>query len=200
MFHLRTLLFALLVFASPAVLAAPVLLVQSGEFVGADSVDVSGTLYDVRFVDGSCNALFAGCTSFTFTDFASADAASHALFALLTNAGDPSFYVPPPSVRGCEDPSMCHIVTPFGLNAAQDWVFNQAHRLYEAYGLPQYGFGQVGGVLPSIDTTSSSLLVYAVWAPSRLVDGEVPEPQGVALAGIGIIALLMSRRRKQGSA
>ncbi|MDQ8021368.1 MAG: hypothetical protein REI94_05970 [Moraxellaceae bacterium] len=196
MFHFRTLLFSLLVFASPAALAAPVLLVQNSEYVGADRVDVSGALYDVRFVEGSCNALFAGCTSFTFTDFVSADAASQALFSLLTNALDPNFYVPPASVNGCEDASMCYIITPFASNAAQNWVFNQAYRLSEAYGHHGYGYAQVG-ISPSADTTSVSLHVYAVWTPSELVvDGEVPEPQGAALAAIALLALQISRRRK----
>ena len=41
-------------FAPASVQAGPILLVSEGKLIGANNVDVLGTLYDVRFADGTC--------------------------------------------------------------------------------------------------------------------------------------------------
>jgi len=46
--------------------AVPTLIIDSGQLVGADNVDVSGSLYDVRFEEGFCNSLFGGVCQFQF--------------------------------------------------------------------------------------------------------------------------------------
>ena len=65
----------LLALASPAD-AATLLVNGSGILLGAEGVNVGGTLYDVEFVDGTCIALFDGCDlaadDFTFTTQAAA--------------------------------------------------------------------------------------------------------------------------------
>jgi len=57
--------------------------VQGGQLVGAFGVNVSGTLYDVQFLDGTCVAIFSGCDNaaadFDFGSVANADAAAQAL-------------------------------------------------------------------------------------------------------------------------
>ena len=55
--HLMT----LAVIAAPGLASAATLQVDNGLLAGATGVDVGGTLYDVRFVDGTCEALFADC-------------------------------------------------------------------------------------------------------------------------------------------
>ena len=48
--------------------AAPILLVDgNGILTGATGVDVSGTLYNVTFADGTCTSLFNGCVNSAFT-------------------------------------------------------------------------------------------------------------------------------------
>ena len=61
--------------------AAPILQVSGGVLTGATGVNVGGTLYDVQFVDGSCNSLFNGCTQFALTNGLDATTASLALLA-----------------------------------------------------------------------------------------------------------------------
>ena len=67
----------------PEAQAAVILNVDgSGQLIGAQNVDVGGTLYDVEFVDGTCIALFDACddlSDFTFTTAAAAHLASTAL-------------------------------------------------------------------------------------------------------------------------
>jgi hypothetical protein len=45
---------------------ANVLASQRWMSTGATGIDVGGVLYDVLFMDGSCNSLFAGCNSASF--------------------------------------------------------------------------------------------------------------------------------------
>ena len=54
----------------------------SGQLTGATGVDVSGTLYDVTFEEGSCAEVFSGCDNvsddFDFDTVAAAEAAAKA--------------------------------------------------------------------------------------------------------------------------
>lgn len=65
-------------------LAATVKLnVVGGQLLGASNVDVSGTLYDVEFIDGTCAAIFDGCDDLSDFDFLTRDLAQAAVFALF---------------------------------------------------------------------------------------------------------------------
>ena len=59
--------------------ATPILQLDgTGKLTGATGIDVSGTFYDVQFVEGKCNDLFTGCDQpgdFVFTTLAAADLA-----------------------------------------------------------------------------------------------------------------------------
>ena len=63
--------------------AAPILQLNGGGYlIGATGVEVSGTLYDVEFIDGSCIGLFSGCdeaSDFAFTTQAAALVAAQVL-------------------------------------------------------------------------------------------------------------------------
>ena len=71
---------ALLFTLSGPAKAVPLLVLENDRLLGADNVDVNGTLFDVRFRDGTCGAVFTGCDNasedFAFTDAASAEAAA----------------------------------------------------------------------------------------------------------------------------
>jgi hypothetical protein len=56
--------------------------VNNGVLLGASSVNVSGSLYDVEFIDGSYDSVF-GATPLVFNSFASVTAASQALLDLF---------------------------------------------------------------------------------------------------------------------
>jgi hypothetical protein len=51
----------LAVMAAPGLAGAATLQVVDGKLTGATGVDVGGTLYDVRFLEDTCETLFAGC-------------------------------------------------------------------------------------------------------------------------------------------
>jgi hypothetical protein len=116
---LRRLLAPLLLCTAAATAqAAPTLLVEGGLLIGANRVDVLGTSYDVRFVDGSCVSVFSGCdelSDFAFTDRASARAAAQALMAdVFVDVGPgQEFDSRPELTRGCVRPSSCAAHTPF---------------------------------------------------------------------------------------
>ena len=68
--------------------ATPILIESSGNLMGATGVDVNGSLFDVSFVNGSCNSLYGGCnevTDFVFTSQTMADAAGAALLSQVLN-------------------------------------------------------------------------------------------------------------------
>ncbi len=60
-----------------------------GLLIGATGLNVGGTLFDIRFLDGSCIDIFDGCdetSDFAFTDLNSAAAAAT---VLLLNSQSP---------------------------------------------------------------------------------------------------------------
>src|SRR3954465_15827217 len=79
--------------------------ISGGELTGASEVNVGGTLYNVEFVDGSCNSLFSGCidASFTFHTASTAAAAAQALIdQVFTDGPQGNFDSRPELTVGCE--------------------------------------------------------------------------------------------------
>src|SRR5258705_14007916 len=94
--------------------AVPTLItdVGTGKLLGADRVDVGGTLYDVRFVDGTCFTLYSECDAvadFPFTG----GAVNLASQALLDQVLIGAFDADPALTSGCTDPFQCLILTPY---------------------------------------------------------------------------------------
>ena len=80
----KTLLGALLFSLSLSAQAIPIVkhIVENGQLVGAENVNVNGVWYDVKFADGTCIDLFSGCdenSDFIFSTFSSVQMASEAL-------------------------------------------------------------------------------------------------------------------------
>ena len=85
---------------------------RGGILTGARNVDVGGFFYDVKFVDGTCHDVFAGCdalSDFQFETFEGAVAAADALlkqvFVDVPSAGN--FDTHPELTFGCTDASLC---------------------------------------------------------------------------------------------
>jgi hypothetical protein len=95
--------------------------VVGGQLVGASDVNVGGGLYDVEFVDGKCLDLFNGCDSaadFTFNNGTDALLASQALLnEVLLDGSSGLFDAIPSLTMGCDDPSVCSLLTPFAVDA-----------------------------------------------------------------------------------
>src|SRR5215207_3111899 len=94
--------------------ATPVLQIDAaGKLIGASGVDISGTLYDVQFMDGKCNELFSGCdqpSDFIFTTPAAAESASA---ALLNHVFVGIYDLDSTLTWGCAAIESCNAYTPF---------------------------------------------------------------------------------------
>jgi hypothetical protein len=158
--------------------------------LGADNVEVNGLYFNVRFLDGSCIALFNGCDDpedFLFGSNADALAASNSLLSQVFIRGT-SFDIFPQLTNGCGSQIGCDVITPFalfGTDRVSVWtVLNQNDdnvdfvRFFE-------GASRAG------DT--GARILYAVW--SKPVEASAPGTAMVLL--MGIAGLIVSQRRKQ---
>lgn len=151
---------------------------------GADSVDVQGTLLDVRFYDGSCVAVFTGCDEgddFLFGSMGSPtprDAARSLTREVLGRNSDiQSPYIGP--VLGCTDVFNCDFIAPYSIDARRQVVSGIA----AVNKVSSYGF-TVTALSSTLDTSTLDDEVYARWSLSP-----IPEPSPAALMLVGLLAL-----------
>lgn len=183
---------SMLLLATPAA-AAPTLLVDQGVLTGADGVLVDGVSYDVRFVEGSCSSLFAGCTNFAFTSQAAAMSASQALLdQVLINGGAGSFDSSPEMTFGCADLTFCYVLTPFIITGPQVAVFGAVNN---SQGSDVAAF--IGPIGVDASTANITFETYAVWTQSTVMS--VPEGDTLSLAMAAALAALLTRRRRRPS-
>jgi hypothetical protein len=175
---------------------APILQVDgTGKLTGATGVDIGGTLYDVEFLDGTCIALFSGCDApgdFTFNHEAGALAASTALLTqvfLDVLAGN--FDTNPGLTRGCTPgfPFQCIAITPWaGLAIFIPTVIAANLRLESE------DTTDITVLLtPFFDSTGDSSTTWAIWSPAVQ---PTPAPGTIAILGAGLLALILTRRRR----
>lgn len=112
---------------APIVFALPVLQINGdGQLTGANGVDVDGTLYNVRFVDGSCDDEFNGCDELSDFAFASEEAlliAAQALGDQVFIDGEYLFDSKPELTAGCGDIRYCVVTIPQRLEFHNDELF-----------------------------------------------------------------------------
>ncbi len=194
-FQLRILAISILLFPTWA-FADPILDIEDGQLVGASGVDVEGTLYDVRFVDGSCIELFDGCDEETDFDFDLEVDVELALQALLDSVfldGPLGQFDSQPSLTaGCTSEAVCNVVSPF--------VFDLELSRFESL-LADNGRPDPGGAEDSLNAFSAGVdvdfrddgrFVFALWSESK----PVPEPNTLGLLGIGLMLCGLMRRRR----
>lgn len=172
---------------------AATLNVLNGQLMGADGVNVNGSLYNVDFLDGSCISLY-NCGGFTFNTLTSATAASQALLDQVFLDG--------PLGQFDSKPTLTNGIEIDGLFGRVDTVFNRQG------GTTAFGYASVLNYkLDANDTTSfnvghdwlvdsgeNGLVTHAVW---EVAVNPVPIPAAVWLFGSGLIGLIGLARSKK---
>lgn len=150
---------------------------------GVTGLDVGGTFYDVTFVEGACDLLFAHCgasqAEFDFTNVADATAAGAALLSAIGT-------VAPEHIFGCTDSSLCIAGIPFGGGAA----------------IVTYVAARNGASTDSLSASSRSAFgnsanesdfVWVDFGPAAAV----PEPATLALLTLGAAGIGARRWRQR---
>ena len=191
---------ATLLMAASSTSWAALIVVDSGELIGATGVDVAGTAFDVTFVDGTCAALFDGCDSvedFSFSTESSANVASQALIdQVFLNVVEGLFDTFPALTAGCTFVGQCRALTPYGFNptSVRSSVALNRDDIGVSADLVQGDFRAA-----TTDTTPVSDTVWAIWTLSETEPEPtpVPEPETLALLGIGLAGMGLARRRRK---
>lgn len=198
--HIGAFVAAILLSFSP-VASAATLIVDGGILKGAIGVNVSGNLYDVQFVDGTCQQLFNGCneiSDFPFKTKSEAISAGQALLDQVFLDGPwGNFDSIPQLTKGCVNGfGSCHIIIPhtifldgtpptFSAVWFENYVKNNGDKVYYTVG-------------PGTeDTKNFTAKVYAQFNPSL---PPVPEPETwvMMMLGFSLIAGAMRRQRSRG--
>jgi hypothetical protein len=166
----------------------------NGNFIsllGADNVEVNGSFYNVRFLDGTCIALFNGCDAsedFLFGTLEDAQAASESLLTqIFPDESVFGFY--PELTYGCSYLGVCKVYTVYSVtryDAVQATFAGISHIAHNTVFVSSY-------LEWDDDTSVDGTRVFAVW--SRPVEASAPGTAMVLL--MGIAGLIVSQRRKQ---
>ena len=189
------------VMTTTATAAIPVYDEGSGLLAGFDDVSVNHpapTLYDVRFVDGTYDTVFAGGYGLAFGtsyDLTGATNASLALDQLLVDGPLGQLESVPALIFGCAGtPSYCALITPYA-PATPTTVSNFFYMNYP--GATSDQFAGSPNDPRTRNTAIDSRTVWATWTPAAVV----PVPAAGWLLGSALVGLatgVWRRRRSPG--
>lgn len=181
------LVFNVVLLSGSTVYAIPSLIVDgNGILTGAKGVPVNGTLYDVRFVEGTCATVFSACdqSHFDFTTESTALAASKALLdSVLLDGPSGAFDTNPALTKGCFFESNCWIQEPYGISGDKFLFTQTLNNLDIPTSLDGY-FVRGEGIDLSYDSSQDINGTFARW--TRV---SVPEPSSLLLLGFGLLGL-----------
>jgi hypothetical protein len=177
-----------------AAIAQQLIVNGSGQLTGATGVNVNGTLYDVTFVDGTCDAVFGSCgagSTFTFSSSADAIAAAQALLdQVFTDGAAGQFDSEPALTLGCGNPQECVTIIPYSPQFPSDvGVGYDLNSATESADVASFT-----SELTTFDFSQSNTYVWARFVP----ESGVPEPSSWALMllGFGAVGAAMRRTRR----
>jgi hypothetical protein len=171
--------------------ASTIIVDASGILVGAEDVNVNGTLYDVTFVEGTCASVFGACdlAHFTFTDSLQATLASQALLDQVFLDGPSGQFDSDLALTfGCGEASVqCSALTPYGDSP----VLVIALAANRSPGYSDTTFTSILGT--DHDTSTDGGSVGSVFVKWSLVS--VPDGIGtIGLLGVSVLSMLALRR------
>ena len=173
--------------------ASPILITDNGQLLGADNININGSIFDVRFVDGVCADLFGGICSrsnFTFQSQADGISAAAALVDQIFNtvAGSP-FDIDPELIFGCTNTISCQILIP--INIFPGLLLNSA--VVGNSNGPGAGAGATTNIRTGDSLALDTRRVFASFTPS--ISASVPEPSIIFILLGGVFGLWMKRRQ-----
>lgn len=201
-------LFCFGVCCSSAYSATVTLITDGTTLMGAENVDVNGTLYDVMFVDGILSDLYNGADENSDFLFYNTDALSSVdLVKAAANALNEQVFVGiydtnPSLVNGVytqySDTATAVILIPYYINAPDSiatdshWIVssNYNDKSQSVWGAYSADYDSS----PEINAEEKDTVVFAVWTLHET--SSVPVPTTVFLLGSGLISLAGVSRKK----
>lgn len=196
---MATMLGLVLVFLQTSTaLASPIYLFggPDNKLVQVRDVYVSGSLYNVTFVDATGDQIYDIRSYFTFK---SLSAATQATLVLLDDILLDGIYparnlaTDPETLYGITSTNLAEILTPFALYETADHRWFVKASVFEN---KVSGWDDAVSTLTiesNANTSSSPTQVYAYW-------NKVPEPSSIALFSLGLVGLGLIRRKHKLSA